>query len=201
MTRRCEHAFATQKYYANSPKVRGRLQRTQSPSGDCNIAGEAVDNSSRNRIVATLSIFFRGLQHAGNAPTVPSPPLPGQSQRLQSPSGDCNAGGVLRRSQEPRGHRSQGIASFSSMTPCYPSLSVPLVQSPLPVAPNPNPRGRPRSRKRPSPRHASRPVATTQAPSAGRERVSTPCPQGRHRDPHAPVHDPAVTSTAHLRSS
>jgi hypothetical protein len=178
-----------------------RLQRTQSPSGDCNIAGEAVDISSRNRIVATLSIPFRGLQHAGNAPTVPSPPLPGQSQRLQSPSGDCNAGGVLRRSQEPRGHRSQGIASFSAMTPCYPSLSVPLVQSPLPVAPTPNPRGGLRSRKRPSPRHASRPVATTHAPSAGRERVSTPCPQGRHRDPHPPVHDPALASTAHLRSS
>ena len=176
------------------------LQRTRSPSGDCNIAGEAVDISSRNKIVATLSIPFRGLQHAGNAPTVPSPPLPGQSQRLQSPSGDCNAGGVLRRSQEPRGHRSQGIASFSAMTPCYPSLPVPLVQSPLPVAPTPNPRGGLRSR-RPSPRHASRPVATTHAPGTGRERFSTPCPQGRHRDPHPPVHDPALASTVHLRSS
>ena len=105
----------------------GSLQRSRSSSGDCNTQATLqqflrlrcpVSRNDSNPLQGIATFFVLPQENDPRAP---------RSQRLQSSSGDCNAGGVLRRSQEPRGHRSQRSASFSAMTPCYPSLSVPLV--------------------------------------------------------------------------
>jgi hypothetical protein len=72
-----------------SRRSRNGLQRTQSPSGDCNQGQESWQGGDLNLlVVATHSIPFRGLQHGRHSSASKYPPH--ELQRTQSPSGDCN---------------------------------------------------------------------------------------------------------------
>ena len=67
-----------------------RLQRTQSPSGDCNANDRLQVANEEKPQVATHSIPFRGLQRGQSPESSPRSPSGIPLQRTQSPSGDCN---------------------------------------------------------------------------------------------------------------